>query len=130
MTCSLNYPYPTQSHVESCKHRDPMNHEFAIALLESIKTNEAQLKQELVLCAVRYARLRTDWQLSDPEGRCEMAARRTAAHNTLIDAANILSRTMLKAGEDTAWRRKLGDDRKEIGDWACHVQAHLGILAR
>ena len=107
-----------------------MNHEFAIALLESIKTNEAQLKEELILCAVRYARLRTDWFLAAQEARREMDAGRSAAHNALIDSTNVLSRAMLKTGEETAWRRKLGDDRKEIGDWACHVHAHLGLSAK
>ncbi len=107
-----------------------MNSEFAIALFESIKTHETQLNRDLILCAVRYARLRTDWILATPEARREMDAGRTAAHNALIDSTNTLSRAMLKAGEDTAWRRKLGDDRKEIGDWACYVHAHLGLLAK
>jgi hypothetical protein len=31
---------------------------------------------------------------------------------------------------DTTWRKQLGNDRQEIGDWACHVHAHLGIQAR
>ena len=108
-----------------------MTHQTAIQILEDIKTKEMQLKRDLVLCAVRYARLRTDWRLaSGPEGRRTMDAGRTAAHNALIDAANILARAMGKAEEATAWRRKLTDDRLEIGDWACHVHAHLGIEAR
>lgn len=107
-----------------------MNQKAAIEILENIRTSEAELKQSLILCAVRYARLRTDWRLANPEDRRAMDSARTAAHNALIDAANILSRATVKAGEDAAWRRKLGDDRKEIGDWACHVHALLGIEAR
>ena len=106
-----------------------MNHEAATRILESIKTSEGELKRELILGAVRYARLRTDWQLATPEERRAMDSARTAAHNALVDATNILSRAMVKAGEDTTWRRELGDDRKEIGDWACHIHAHLGIEA-
>ncbi len=55
---------------------------------------------------------------------------RTAAHNAFIDAANILSRAMGQAGQDNEWRRVLGDDRKVIGDFACFLVAHLGVLAR
>jgi len=57
-------------------------------------------------------------------------AARTPAQNALIDAANILSRAMLKAGEDTNWRRELGHHRKEIRDCSCHIHAHMGIEAR
>ena len=107
-----------------------MNHEAAIRILESISTSESDLKRNLILGAIRYARLRTDWQLTTLEERRAMDPARTAAHNALIDSANILSRAMVKVGEDATWRRELGDDRKEIGDWACHIHARLGIDAR
>lgn len=108
-----------------------MNQHAAVKILKSIKTAETELKQDLIHCAVRYARLRTDWQLvANPDDRHAMDSARTAAHNALIDAANILSRAMVKTGEDATWRRELGDDRKEIGDWACLVHAHFGLQAR
>ena len=107
-----------------------MNHEVAIALFENIKTSQTQLRHDLILCAVRYARLRTDWRLAPLQERRAMNSARTAAHNALIDAANILSRAMVKAGEGATWRRRLGNDRQEIGDWACHIHAQLGIEAR
>ena len=106
-----------------------MNHEVAIRILDSIKTSERELKHHLILGAVRYARLRTDWLLATPEERRAMAAARTAAHNALVDA-NILSPAMVKAGEDATWHRELRDDRKEIGDWWCHIHARLEIEAR
>jgi hypothetical protein len=37
---------------------------------------------------------------------------------------------MVKAGDDATWRKLIGDDRQEIGDWACHVHTYLGIQAR
>jgi hypothetical protein len=89
-----------------------------------------RLQRDFLLLAVRYARTRTDWRLADRETRLGMDGARTAAHNALIDACNILSRACAKVGRPTEWRRRLGDDRKEIGDFACHVHAHLGILAR
>ena len=90
----------------------------------------AQLKRDVPLYAVRYARLRTDWRLTDMETRRAMDANRRSAHNTLIDACNILSRACGNRGRSNEWRRKLGEDRKEIGDFACHLHAILGILAR
>jgi len=88
------------------------------------------LKHHFILGAVRDVRMRTDWLLTTAEERRAKDSARTAAHNALVDAANSLSRTMVKAGEDATWCRKPGDDRKEIGDWACHLHARLGIAER
>ncbi len=62
--------------------------------------------------------------------RLEADKQRTSAHNALIDAINVLSRSMAKAGQDNEWRRLLTDERKVIGDFSCFLVAHLGILAR
>lgn len=84
----------------------------------------------LVKSAVRYARLRVDWLLSDQEGRNELEAERTASHNAFISACDILSRNMLKSGEDNTWRTQIGSNRKDIGDFACLIHAVLGINGR
>jgi hypothetical protein len=107
-----------------------MNYDTATEIFEAIKTKESPLKRDVVLCAIRYARIRTDWRLLAIHERKALDPARTAAHNALIDATNILSRVMVKAGEDTTWRRQLGNERLEIGDWACHIHACLGIQAR
>lgn len=107
-----------------------MNYDTATTVFEAIKTKESQLKHDVVLCAIRYARMRTDWRLLAIHERKALDPSRTAAHNALIDATNILSRAMAKAGEDITWRRQLGEERAEIGDWACHIHAYLGIQAR
>ncbi len=88
------------------------------------------LLQDLIEAAVRYARLRVDWALRDREGRAALDPTRSAAHNALIDSCNILSRAMLRAGEDATWREALGNDRKVIGDMACHLHCVLGVGAR
>ena len=59
-----------------------------------------------------------------------MERRRTAAHDRLIDACNILSRQMAKEGEDNSWRADLGEDRRRIGDFACMLHCLLGLRAR
>jgi hypothetical protein len=94
-----------------------MKYETAIAILEKIQTRETDLYRDLLLCAVRYARLRTDWRLADANERPAMDAARTAAHNAVIDALNILSRAMVKAGENTAWRKEVGDNRQDIASF-------------
>ena len=93
-------------------------------------TASGDLLQDLIDAAVRYARLRVDWSLRRPDDRLELEAARTSAHNVLIDACNILSRAMQRAGEDNEWRASLGTDRRVIGDMACHLHCELGLAAR
>ncbi len=89
------------------------------------------LADSLIRSAVRYARIRCDWYLSSTEQRIDLDAERTAAHNALISNCDIMARNMFKAGEDNSWRHRIGgNDRKQIGDFACLMQAVIGILAR
>ena len=97
---------------------------------EAVSDDPHGLRQDLICRAIRYARLRSDWQVSTPEARQKMDAERTAAHNTFIDACNILTRDMQRQGLDIAWRAHLGEDRKEIGDFACYLHCILGLRAR
>ncbi|MGE4546096.1 MAG: hypothetical protein AB7D06_18560 [Pedobacter sp.] len=94
------------------------------------ETSLTSLKDELIAKAVRYARIRTDWYFMSMEERRNIDPARTLAHDSFISSCNILSRNMAKAGEDNSWRAALGDDRKVIGDFACHLHAILGILSR
>ena len=88
------------------------------------------LVDEMIRCAVRYAQLRVEWELSSIEERIEMDPTRSRAHDAFIDACNILSRNMSSAGEDNSWRETIGSDRKSIGDFACMLHYFLGIKAR
>jgi hypothetical protein len=94
------------------------------------RSRHAELRKQLVDAAVRYARIRTDYRLTDPTTRADMEDGRTRAHNVLIDACNILARAMQRDGEDIGWRTQLTQDRKIIGDFACHLHALLGIEGR
>jgi hypothetical protein len=100
------------------------NAKKVLDLIESSKN--AVLKRDLILYAIRYARIRADWFLDIAEDKSQ----RKKAHDALIDSCNILSRSMRSAGEDNSWRSILGDDRKEIGDFACFVHCILGLRAR
>lgn len=88
------------------------------------------LLADFVSSAVRYAGLRAAWQISPMEKRLEMDRNRTCAHNALIDSCNILSRAMVQRGMSAEWRTELGQDRKNIGDFACYLHCLLGLRAR
>ena len=80
--------------------------------------------------AVRYARIRTDWYLTDDATRRDVDAMRTRAHDAFIDNCNILSRAMANNGMNNTWRQTLGDQRKDLGDFACYIHCALGLEAR
>ena len=62
--------------------------------------------------------------------RVRMDPARIRAHQVLIDSFNILSRGLARHGEDNSWRGGLGDERRAIGDVACHLHSILAISAR
>ena len=93
------------------------------------ETEQKDLLNDLVLSALEYARIRTDWYLSDKDRRIELNERRKASHETLIDSCNILSREMAKKGENISWRDTLGDEIEDIGDFACYLHCIMGIKA-
>ncbi len=108
-----------------------MTFEKSISIFEKINSTKHQkLKEDLFETAIRYARIRTDWQFMLNEEKMTNDELKTLAHNTFIDACNILSREMIKANEDADWRIELGNDRKEIGDFACYVHCFLGLASR
>ena len=108
-----------------------MNHEMAKAIYAALRdTAPPDLLRELILMASRYAALRVTWAMADLEGRKGLDSERTRAHNVFIDHCNILSRSLAKASQHTSWRAELGEDRKEIGDFACHLACIVGIQAR
>ena len=102
--------------------------EEILAMIEA--SSFTKLKRGLLDAALRYAQIRARWHMATPEGRRTVDGDRTRAHDALIDACNILSRNQVKRDEDNDWRRRLGNDRKVIGDFACHVHCLLGLRAR
>jgi hypothetical protein len=88
------------------------------------------LIDDLNAAAVRYARIRTDWQLADQDRRRALDDERSRAHDVFIDCCHILARNMEKFGEDASWHDRIGSDRKSIGDFACLIHCLLGLQAR
>jgi hypothetical protein len=90
----------------------------------------AELQADLIDKAIRYARIRADWELAEPGKRLAMDEYRKRTHDSLIDGCNILGRTMAQHGLDASWRDKIGQDRRDIGDFACYIHCLLGLAAR
>ncbi len=67
-----------------------MDFQITHRLYGQIETTRLVGHKRDLLIAVRYARLRTDWQLADMDQRREMERHRAAAHDALIDACNII----------------------------------------
>lgn len=108
-----------------------LNYTDAFDILREMEQSaDPDLFEEMIELAVRYARLRVDDLRSGPIANPELGATRTRAHNALIDSLNILSRQSAQSGQSIWWRERLGDDRKVIGDFACHLHAILGLRAR
>ena len=108
-----------------------MDYQLALTIWRQLHHSElTDLRQDLVDIAVRYARLRVDYSLANGEWQAQLESARTACHNALISACDILARNMAQRGEDASWRERLGNDRKVIGDFACYLHAILGIAAR
>lgn len=93
-------------------------------------SRQEELIRQALKSAVRYAHFRAEWYLMSVEERAEVDGARTLAHNSFIDALNILSRNAAASGEAIEWRRELGEDRRWIGDYGCHVACFLGLQSR
>lgn len=99
-------------------------------------TDGAELYEELMTVAIRYASIRAGWPLLDREEKMEKDSRRTSCHNSVITHFNMLARYLKQQGKDAAWRDRLGyeeDDpynRKTIGDFACYLTFVNGVNAR
>lgn len=108
-----------------------MDERTAAQIWQQIENTSCRdLKRDLVRKALEYAHIRANWSLLDFEERRARDRGRTLAHDALIDACNILSRNMARTGEDNGWRAVMGEDRKDIGDFACHLHALLGVRMR
>ncbi len=80
--------------------------------------------------AAKYAYIRSQWETMTREEKIDQDDGRTAAHNSVITAVNVISRIAGNEGVDNSWREELGESRKRIGDFACFVSYITGISNR
>ena len=97
---------------------------------QMMASKQEELTRQVLKSAIRYAHFRAEWYLMSVEERAEVDRARTLAHNSFIDALNILSRNAAASGEAIDWRRELGEDRRWIGDYGCYVACFLGLQSR
>ena len=102
------------------------------AMAESIEKCKVEDKMDFwndfINKAAKYAYIRSQWETMTREEKMDQDDGRTAAHNSVITAVNVLSRIV--DNEGNSWREELGDSRKRIGDFACFVSYITGISNR
>jgi hypothetical protein len=108
-----------------------MDFKEAENIFQIIKSSKLKGLSDLFLkSAIRYAQMRVEWYFSNQEERIELDLDRTRIHEALISNCDALARNMKIAGEDDSWRKKIGEDRQSIGDFACLIHAIMGICAK
>ena len=96
----------------------------------------AELYEELLAAAARYASIRAGWPHLSREEKMEQDFRRTSCHNSVITHLNMLARYLKLQNRQALWRDELGYEeedpyyRKAIGDFACYLSFVSGIHAR
>lgn len=106
-------------------------------LLDNANTEDedfADLWEDLMKVAVRYANIRANWYLISRQERMDTDDARTACHDSVISHLNAITRCMKMKGWDISWRDELGSDefihRKRIGDFACYLAYVYSLIAR
>jgi len=100
-------------------------------IFEALQTSKHKQEfDDLIACAIKYARIRTDWYLATEKGLVVEENERSYSHDDFIACCAELSKKMKESGEPSEWRFKIGKDRKAIGDFACLLHAVIGIKAR
>lgn len=93
-------------------------------------SSQTDLREDLLRSAIRYATVRAEFSLMNPDEKREADESRTRLHNVFIANCDIHARAMNKAGEVCTWRERLGSDRKRIGDFACWMVLIAGLGIR
>ena len=78
--------------------------------------------------AARYAKIRAEWFTYPLQERAVMDDERTSAHDHFISSLNTIANMQGETGRQ--WRERLGNDRKEVGDFACYITLFRGLEAR
>jgi hypothetical protein len=91
------------------------------------KSVNSVLRDDFFELCSEYARIRARWVLMERDMRLEIDQTRRATHNALISSANALARSMRALGENAQWRDNLGNNRRQIGDFACFIACCLAL---
>lgn len=95
-------------------------------LYEEIKGNikdedSKELWDELLGKAIEYTNWRAKWSLMTVQEKLDKDPSRTSCHDSLIVKFNQLSRYLDSIGVEHGWRKAIGEQRKDIGDFANYI---------
>lgn len=87
------------------------------------KDSDAQLLFKEVLSSARdYVELRSIWQELSPQEIARRNAERTQLHDVFILEIDALAKYLENKNDDRAvWRERLGDNRRQLGDFAEYI---------
>lgn len=86
------------------------------------------LYNSLIEKAIRYAHIRAKWSSLTRQEKMDRDESRSLLHNSFISSIDIIARLQGDAG--SVWRKRLTDDRKRIGDFACYITLFKALSAR
>lgn len=112
----LTYEEAAEIFREICSHTDKSDPDIA------------RIYEDLYQRAVKYAHIRAQWNALTKEEKMNRDSSRTSIHDAFIASVDIVARIQKEHG--SKWRKRLGEDRKRIGDFACFLALFLGIEAR
>lgn len=97
-------------------------------LVDKTDTDIIYLYDSMIEKAIRYTNTRAEWNTLTREERRDRDSSRSILHDAFISSINIIARTQ---GEDgSVWRKRLTDERKRIGDFACYIALFKSLDAR
>lgn len=101
-----------------------------ISILDHHNTEEMEYFNDFIISCIEYANIRSTWLFLSREEKLEKDSLRTAIHNTVIRNLSILKRMLENRKENTEWYNRFNDDRKRIGDFACHISYIYSLSSR
>ena len=126
-----------QNYKEYLRNDNILSFEEAAQIMESILSTTGsntiegkELVNTMICRAVDYADIRARWGLFTTIEMARMNGIRSQYHDLFIQATDKLADYLMENGCEILWREQLGDDRKRIGDFACHIAYIQGIDAR
>lgn len=97
-------------------------------LVDKTDTDIIYMYDSMIEKAIRYTNTRAEWNTLTREERRDRDSSRSILHDAFISSINIIARTQ---GEDgSVWRKRLTDERKRIGDFACYIALFKSLDAR
>lgn len=114
-----------------------MNYEESMKLFDLIRQAGSyndedwqELYTDFLDKAIEYAHIKARWSFMTPGELGGSNKNRSVQHDLVISSIAILARYAKSKGYDASWDTILDRDRRDIGDFACHIHAIIGIGRR